>query len=77
MYNQYGLIPDKDFFGDKIIFLETSEEKPKPEKFKMMLYFLINEGVLSRSKCLLIGKPYDEVYYQEYREILIEFIISI
>lgn len=70
IYNQYGLIPDKDFFKDKIIFLETSEEKPKPEKFKMMLYFLINEGVLSRAKCLLIGKPYDEVYYQEYREIL-------
>lgn len=70
IYDQYGLIPDKDFFKDKIIFLETSEEKPTPEKFKMMFYFLINEGVLCRAKCLLIGKPYDEVYYQEYREIL-------
>jgi len=70
IYDQYGLIPDKDFFRDKIIFLETSEEKPTPEKFKMMLYFLINEGILNNAKCLLVGKPYDEVYYQEYREIL-------
>ncbi len=70
IYDQYGLIPEKDYLKDKIIFLETSEEKPTPEKFKMMLYFLISEGILNNAKCLLVGKPYDEVYYHEYREIL-------
>jgi hypothetical protein len=28
------------------------------------------------AKCLLVGKPYEEVYYQEYRN-SVEFIISI
>jgi muramoyltetrapeptide carboxypeptidase LdcA involved in peptidoglycan recycling len=32
IYDQYDLIPNKDFFEDKIIFLETSEEKPIPKK---------------------------------------------
>lgn len=72
IYNQYGLIPNKKFFSDKIIFLETSEEKPTPEKFQSMLYFLIEEGVISHAKSLLVGKPYDEVYYQEYKEILLK-----
>jgi hypothetical protein len=40
----------------------------------MMIYLLIEEGVLNRGKCLLVGKPHDEVYYQEYREIFIEII---
>ncbi|MGD9909845.1 MAG: S66 peptidase family protein [Candidatus Izemoplasmatales bacterium] len=72
IYNQYGLIPSKDFFTDKIIFLETSEEKPTPTKFQSMLYYLIEEGVISHARCLMIGKPYDEVYYQEYKEVLLK-----
>lgn len=72
IYDQYGLIPNKDFFTDKIIFLETSEEKPTPKKFESMLYFLIEEGVISHARCLLVGKPYDEVYYQEYKEVLLK-----
>jgi len=72
IYNRYGLIPNNDYFSDKIIFLETSEEKPTPEKFHRMLYFLIEEGVISHAKCLLVGKPYDEVYYHEYKEVLLK-----
>lgn len=72
IYVQYGLIPNKDFFTDKIIFLETSEEKPTPEKLQSMLYFLIEVGVVRNARCLLIGKPYDEVYYQEYKEVLLK-----
>lgn len=72
IYDKYGLIPNKDFFTDKIIFLETSEEKPTPKMFESMLYFLIEEGVISHARCLLVGKPYDEVYYQEYKEVLLK-----
>lgn len=77
IYNLYGLIPDKDFFTDKIIFLETSEEKPTPDKFKRILYYLIDEGIISHARCLLIGKPYDEVYYQEYKEVLLKLSVAI
>lgn len=70
IYDKYNLIPNKDFFRDKILFLETSEEKPSPEKFEKMLDILTEEGVLQNVRCLLVGKPYDEIYYNEYREIL-------
>ncbi len=35
-----------------------------------MLDRLIKEDVLQNVRCLLVGKPYDEIYYDEYREIL-------
>jgi muramoyltetrapeptide carboxypeptidase LdcA involved in peptidoglycan recycling len=72
IYDQYHLIPNNDFFKDKIIFLETSEEKPMPNKFKMMLDYLIKEEMFYDAKCLLVGKPYDEIYYIEYRDILVQ-----
>lgn len=71
IYEKYDLIPNKDFFKDKILFLETSEEKPNPHDFEEMLNILIKEGVLGNARALLVGKPYDEIYYSEYKEILI------
>lgn len=70
VYDKYNLIPDKDFFKDKVLFLETSEEKPNPYKFDMMLNELSKEGILQNVKAVLVGKPYDEIYYSEYRNIL-------
>jgi muramoyltetrapeptide carboxypeptidase LdcA involved in peptidoglycan recycling len=70
IYDEYDLIPQVEFFKDKILFLETSEEKPEPKKFTTMLNLLVKEGVLQNIKCLLFGKPYDEIYYYEYRNIL-------
>jgi len=70
VYEKYNLIPSPDFFKDKILFLETSEEKPKPEKFAKMIDLLIKEQILINIKCLLVCKPDDEIYYDEYKEIL-------
>ena len=68
-----GLIPNKNFFLTKSYFLKQVKKKPTPgEKFQSMLYFLIEEGVISHAKSLLVGKPYDEVYYQEYKEVLLK-----
>lgn len=71
IYDKFGLIPPVEFFEDKILFLETSEEKPEPKKFETMLNLLATEGILQQIKVLLVGKPFDEVYYHEYRDILI------
>lgn len=72
VYEKYDLIPTKDFFKDKILFLETSEEKPIPSKFNEMLEELIRQGIIQNVRCLLVGKPYDEIYYTEYLEILLK-----
>lgn len=53
----------------KILFLETSEEKPNPEELEKMLLELKNRQILSLVKGVIIGKPQDEQYYEEYKEV--------
>jgi muramoyltetrapeptide carboxypeptidase LdcA involved in peptidoglycan recycling len=51
--------PKPDFWDDTVLFLETSEEKPPP---RWVGYFLRNyglQGILSRLRALLIGRPKD------------------
>lgn len=72
IYEKYNLYPSESVLKDTILFLETSEEKPTPDNFKIMIETLIKNNVLNNVKALLFAKPYDEVYLNEYREILIE-----
>ena len=66
--SKYGLFPD-DWAG-KIILLETSEEKPESEKYGKMLNVLKAQGIFAKAAGVIVGKPQDEVYYEEYKEIL-------
>lgn len=52
--------------------METSEEKILPSKLKQVLDYFIEQEVLINVKAIMVGKPDDEVYYDEYKEILIE-----
>lgn len=64
------LFPDPDCFDDAILFLETSEEKP-PIWFvetAIRIYGMI--GILSRLKGMIFGKPQDEEFYEEYKEVI-------
>lgn len=72
IYNKYNLISDLNFFKDKIIFIETSEEKLNPKKFELILNYFIEEKILLNIRALIVGKPYDEVYYDEYKDILVK-----
>jgi len=72
IYDDFDLIPQGSFFKEKIIFLETSEERPEPELFEKMMNLLIKENVLTQSSALIVGKPYDEVHYEAYKKILIK-----
>ena len=69
IYKKYQIFPTKEQWRDKIVFVETSEEKPSPEKLKEMLKVLEDKGVFSVARGLIIGKPQDEFYYDEYKEI--------
>lgn len=66
---KYNLIPQINKFKEKILFLETSEEKVIPEKLEIMLNELKRRKILSNVRGILVGKPYNEVYYDEYKEI--------
>lgn len=56
--------------------LETSEEKPEPDDFKKMLQALKETGVFEVISGLLVGKPMDETFYDDYKETLMDIIDS-
>ena len=71
---KYGLFPDKDDWKGRIILLESSEEKPSPEVYRKSLEYLKNEGVFDSVSGVLVGKPMDETYSEEYKRLLVEVI---
>ena len=72
--SKYQLFPSKNEWQGKILLLETSEEKMIPDKLKKALLKLKETGVFEAVNGLLIGKPMDETYYEEYKKVLIETI---
>ena len=71
---KYNLFPPPDDWADKILLLESSEEKAPPELYKKMLIKLKETGIFSVIKGIIVGKPMDEVYYTDYKKILIETV---
>lgn len=51
--------PDKTFWNDKILFLETSEEKPLPSQVGYMLRNYGIQGILEKVKGVVFGRAKD------------------
>ncbi len=51
--------PNDDFWNGKILFLETSEDKPSPEQVKHMLRNYGMQGIFDKISALLIGRARD------------------
>lgn len=71
---KYHLFPDAEDWKGHILLLESSEEKPSPEKYRHSLEYLKERGVFEAVSGVLVGKPMDETYAQEYRQLLIQII---
>lgn len=69
VYEKYKIFPTEEEWKEKILFLETSEEKPTPEKLEKILLEFKKRGILNLVRGVIIGKPMDEKYYEEYKEI--------
>ena len=61
--------PKKEKWKDKILFLETSEENIPPTYVEYYLRNLVAQGIIDQVKGIIIGKPSNETYYEEYKEI--------
>jgi len=70
----FGLLPTKEQLSNKILFLETSEEKPTPKRLRELLGALDGRGIFESVKAVLVGKPQDEAYYEEHKAIYGEVI---
>ena len=71
---KYQLFPAAEDWKGRILLLETSEEKPVPEKYRQALEYLKGTGVFEHVSGVLAGKPMDEAYAEEYRQLLKEVI---
>ncbi|KGP71262.1 S66 family peptidase [Pontibacillus yanchengensis] len=60
--------PSLEDWKGSILFFETSEVKTQPE---MITYYLRNyaaQGILQKANGIIFGKPYDDMYYEEYKQ---------
>lgn len=66
--------PKAEEWKNKILLIETSDEKIPPE---YLLYYLRNlgaQGILSRINGIIVGKPQSEKYYEEYKKMYIKVV---
>lgn len=66
--------PDEKMWDDTILFLETSEDKPSPKYFEYWLRNYGSQGILNKVNGIIFGKPYDNMYYEEYKEVIFKVI---
>jgi len=66
--------PSPDEWRDTILFIETSEECPQPKDIKYILRGLAAQGIINRINGIVVGKPANEKYYDEYKEVLLQVI---
>ena len=71
---KYGLFPTAGDWKGRILLLETSEERPSPEKYRKALTYLKATGVFGTVSGVLAGKPQNEVYAAEYKKLLVDVI---
>ena len=69
---KYRLFPEAKEWQGRILLLESSEEKPSPEKYRKALEYLKDAGVFDAVNGILAGKPMDETYAEEYKKLLRE-----
>lgn len=53
----------------KILFLETGEDYPVPNEVCYFLRNLAAQGIIDKLNGIIVGKPLDERYYDEYKQI--------
>lgn len=71
---KYQLFPGREEWKDRILLLESSEEKMSPGKYRKALEHLKKAGVFDAVSGVLVGKPMDEAYAQEYKQHLVDVI---
>jgi len=67
--------PNENFWKGKILFFETSEDKPSPEQVKWMLRNYGVQGIFDKISALLIGRARD--YSEEEKKELDDNILKI
>lgn len=76
MYIGTEIWPSIEEWRGAILFLETSEMAPTPDLVKFILRNLAAQGILKVLQGILIAKPMNETYYEEYKQAFLEVVAS-
>ncbi len=71
---KYRLFPSIEEWNGKIMFLETCEEKPTPDLLRNELLAIDETGAFDVVNGIIVGKPQDEKYYEEYKSVFLEIL---
>jgi len=66
---RYRIFPSSEEWQGKVLFLETCEEVPSPERLAKELMALKQRGIFEAVSGVLIGKPQNEIWYEEYKDV--------
>jgi len=69
IYEKYDIFPNEEEWKEKVLFLETSELMATPYELEKMLMEFKNRNIFHLVKGIIVGKPIDEKYYEEYKDI--------
>lgn len=69
---EYWVAPDE--WANKIMFIETSEVNMKPDNFRWIIRNYAASGILHKINGLIVGRPYHNLYWKEYDDILLQVI---
>lgn len=68
------LWPDRDFFKDKILFFETSEDDPSATDLKLILRNFMTQGIFEEISGILLAKPARRSRYDEYKQAFLDVV---
>ncbi|GEN88848.1 S66 family peptidase [Oceanobacillus sojae] len=66
--------PQQGAWKNSILFFETSEEQTEPELIKRWLRNYAAQGILHQANGMIFAKPYGEVHYEAYKEIILSVL---
>lgn len=69
VYEKYHIFPTKEEWKEKILFLETSELQCEPKELEKMLMEFKKRNIFNLVRGIIVGKPIDEKYYDEYKSV--------
>ena len=74
LFQKYELFPSLEDWRGRILLLESSEEQPDPVRYRKMLEKLKHYGLFDVVSGVLVGKPMNAKYYEEYQQVLLSVI---
>lgn len=72
--DKYAIFPDRNEWTGKIMFIETSENCMTPERLEEFLTVIKDRGILDVISGIIVGKPQNEVFYDEYKALYKSFL---